>query len=70
MKKVFAVAALALLSFASCKKDYICECTTSNGSSSVVSKEDIKDQTKKDAKTACENKSTTVAGITKVCKIK
>ena len=66
MKKVFVIASVGMLMFAtSCKKDYTCECTvdilgfTSTASTTL-------NATKKDAKTACEADNTT--GV--VCKIK
>jgi hypothetical protein len=54
MKKVLFVAALGMLTLASCKKDYTCECTTSYGGLSSTATTTI-NATKKDAKTACEN---------------
>lgn len=67
MKKLtmFAAVAVLALSFASCKKDYVCECTASSGGVSVSGSTTIKD-TKKKAKDACTAKSTT--GVT--CAIK
>lgn len=54
MKKVLFVAVLGMLTLASCKKDYTCECTTTvlGFSSSATT---IVKGTKKDAKAACEN---------------
>ena len=56
MKKVLFVAALGMLTLASCKKDYTCECTTTIGGFSSSASTTI-NATKKDAKTACENGS-------------
>ena len=69
MKKVFFLAAFAVLGLASCKKDYTCECTTTGSGTSITQTTTI-NGTKKDAKTACENGSSTVMGITTTCKIK
>lgn len=54
MKKVLFVAALGMLTLASCKKDYTCECTTTIVGFSSTATSTIK-ATKKDAKAACEN---------------
>jgi hypothetical protein len=54
MKKVLFVAALGMLTLASCKKDYTCECTTTIVGFSSTATTTI-NATKKDAKTACEN---------------
>ncbi|MFK7783985.1 MAG: hypothetical protein AB8B56_02655 [Crocinitomicaceae bacterium] len=65
MKKVLFVGAFALLSLASCKKDYTCECTTSVAGISTSASATIND-TKSNAEEACEagSSSSTVAGIT------
>lgn len=68
MKK-FSFISLGLFSFAlilsSCTKDYECECTYKNEISETKTLVwDIKDQTQKDAKDACEN--FTNAGWTEV----
>lgn len=74
MKKltILAVAALAI-SFASCKKDYTCECTSSGGGATATASTTIKD-TKKKAEDACTARaSTTSVGgsqVTSTCKIK
>lgn len=59
MKKVLFVGALALVSLASCKKEYTCECTDANGN---VTTETNKG---KDAKDACDDASSAVTF--KVC---
>ena len=69
MKKVLLIAAVAGLSFASCKKDYTCECTISGNGVSGSTTATIKD-TKKKAKDACEKGSSEVMGTTTTCKIK
>jgi hypothetical protein len=66
MKKITLLAAvIAAFTFASCKKDYTCECTATSGGVSVSASTTIKD-TKKKAKDACTAKNTT--GVT--CEIK
>ena len=69
MLKVIAVAVLGMMSLASCKKDYDCECRTGE-ETAIVTTSKIENKTLKDAKTACENGSGTFAGITRTCKIK
>ena len=69
MLKVAAILALGMISLASCKKDYTCECTTGNETALVTTSE-IKNKTLKDAKKACENGSGTTLGVTRTCKIK
>lgn len=69
MKKVLALAAVGVFVLASCKKDYTCECTATNGSISTTSTSTV-NGTKKDAKTACENGSATSGNASVVCKIK
>lgn len=59
MKKVLFVAALGMLTLASCKKEYTCECTDANG---TVTTETNKG---KDATDACNDASSVVTF--KVC---
>lgn len=55
MKKVFALAAMAMLVLASCKKDFTCECTAdTNGNGSTTTEYDFIDQKKSDAEEGCE----------------
>lgn len=67
MKKIAPIAVFALLAvaFTSCKKDHTCECTA-NGE--VLGTTTIND-TKSNAKTACEQTSS-YPGITVECKLK
>ncbi|RYE23247.1 MAG: hypothetical protein EOP51_11145 [Sphingobacteriales bacterium] len=51
----FGIFAIASLSFASCKKDYTCTCTSSIGSTSQTYTQSLPNQTRADAKDACEN---------------
>jgi hypothetical protein len=81
MKKVFSIAAIALvaMTFASCEKTYTCECTTTisgtgifDGTTSASTTFEAK---KKDAEAACDKNDvaqTTVDGITSgiECKLK
>jgi hypothetical protein len=71
MKKlVIAVAAVAFL--ASCKKDYVCECTTIiGGVSTITASVDLGKQSKSDAEDACSAQvGTPVVGSTKTCTAK
>lgn len=65
---VLGVAALSFLALVSCKKDYNCECTTTDGSSTVESSTTIND-TKKNAEEACEGMSASAGGVTTNCHI-
>ena len=56
---------LAAFSFASCKKERTCVCTTNVGTEVSTSER----ATKKKAKSHCEAKSTTSGGLTTTCKI-
>ncbi len=81
MKKVFSIAAIALvaMTFASCEKTYTCECTTTisgtgffDGTSTASTTFEAK---KKDAEAACDKSDiaqTTVDGVTSgvECKLK
>lgn len=59
MKKITLLAAVVVaFTFASCKKDYTCECTFSGNGLSGTASTTIKD-TKKKAKDACEKDNTT-----------
>jgi hypothetical protein len=57
--------AFAVLSFASCKKDYTCTCTVTSGGSTTKGSTTIHDS-KKDAEEACDagDASYTSAGVT------
>ncbi len=66
MKKVILFGAFALLTLASCKKDWTCTCTSSIGGSSSTT---ITDMTKSDAKADCNAGDGSAAGITVDCEI-
>lgn len=68
MFKVIAIAALGMISLASCKKDYTCDCRTGN-ETAIITTDKIENKTLKDAKKECEAKSGTSFGVTKTCKI-
>jgi hypothetical protein len=66
MKKVVLFGGLALLTLASCKKDWTCTCTSSiGGSSSAI----ITDKTKADAKADCDSNDASAGGITVDCEL-
>ena len=69
MKKIIAIAVVGLVSLASCKGNYTCECKT-GGDNAIVTTSEIKNKTLSEANTACESKSGSALGITKTCKIK
>lgn len=65
MKKItFIFACLVIISFSSCKKDRVCECTNTNTNSSGTVTTDLnqnttyKDVKKHDAKSLCQKSST------------
>ena len=66
MKKFIAIAALGVLTLASCKKDYTCSCTI-NGVTTDSMYKDIK---KKDAETACDAATATFAAAGGTCTLK
>lgn len=55
--KLMMVSALMLgtVAFTSCKKDYTCTCTSSLGGTSTTYTQSLPDQTRADAKDACES---------------
>lgn len=72
MKKLIITAAILGVAtlFTSCKKDYTCECTMDAGGASTSLTYEMKDVSKKDAKDACKNHETGMAGVTLKCDLK
>ncbi len=71
MKKrlIFTVAAIIALSFAACKKDRVCECT-SNGNTDKVT---INDATKRQGKANCVSTTTDIGNgvsVKEECELK
>lgn len=61
---------LAMIALTSCKKDYTCECTSTDSSgNSSTSSTTIENAKKSDAEEAC-NKSISSGGSTIECKLK
>jgi len=75
MKKLLTILALSVfvMAFASCKKEYSCECTTTTAGQSASATATIKD-TKKNATDKCDegDRTTNVGGVTSTteCEIK
>ncbi len=67
MKKVFFIAGIALLTLASCSKDWTCKCTVSAPLSGTTSSTIT--GTKNEAKTACDAKDSSTSGFTQDCEI-
>ncbi len=67
MKKIILLSGLTILTLASCKKDWTCECTSSIGGSSSTT---IGDKTKSDAKAECDNGDASALGVTVDCELK
>ncbi|MDR3680376.1 MAG: hypothetical protein P4L41_10460 [Flavipsychrobacter sp.] len=57
-KIISAALLLGVLSFASCKKDYTCTCTTVVGTASTTETHSISNATHNDAKNTCDNYQT------------
>ena len=58
MKKLTFIAAIAFItaiSFTSCKRDYICHCTTTIGTVETTTNHDLPNQHPHDAEQACQN---------------
>ncbi len=67
MKKVVVFAALAMISLASCKKDYTCNCTTTNdGVQQASSSYTITDHLS-DAEAKCNEGDSQVGGVKTEC---
>ena len=64
IRTVFAMAAAGLVFFASCKKDYHCECSYNN---TVMLNKDLGAQVHSDATTQCNAYDTSVTGETWKC---
>jgi hypothetical protein len=69
-KMILGVAALSLLTLASCKKDYTCECTTSVTGFDDISVSTTINETKKNAEEACEAGAATTSFSSVTCEIK
>ena len=71
-KTIFIAGSLALLTLASCKKDYTCECTTTTGGVSTSASTVIKDKKSK-AEEACNAGDASVSNfgiaVTTECEI-
>ncbi len=70
MKKVFFIAGIALLTLASCSKDWTCKCTQKGTSGTVIgSTSTTITGTKNEAKTSCDEADATGFGYTQDCEI-
>ena len=65
MKKVILFGAFALLTLASCKKDWTCTCTVGNESYSDI----IQYKTKSDAKAECDSGDGYLLGVPVECEL-
>jgi len=73
IKKLLSIAAVtvALVSLSSCKKDYTCTCTfVEVGEPNYETNLTIPNVSKKDAKTACDNFTTTYSVAGGTCELK
>ena len=70
MKKVFFIAGIAVLTLASCSKDWTCKCTQTGTSGTVIgSTSTTITGTKNEAKTSCDETDATGFGYTQDCEI-
>ena len=70
MKKVFFIAGIALLTLASCSKDWTCKCTQTGTSGSVIgSTSTTITGTKNEAETSCDEADAAGFGYTQDCEI-
>ncbi len=72
MKKVFAICAVALfaVSFSSCKKDYTCDCTTTESiTGTTTTSSSTINATKADAEEACDAMDLTFGTSTTECEL-
>ena len=69
MKKLI-IAFAAVGFFASCKKDYLCECVSASSGLKVTVTTDLGKQKKAEAETSCTALNLTTANTTKVCTAK
>lgn len=69
MKKSIVLGAFALIALASCKKDYSCVCTATNGSSTATSTTTIND-TKKNAEAKCDEGDASIGSSSVSCELK
>lgn len=72
MKKILLVAAVASLSLVSCKKEYTCECTTTDSSdpSFTMSASVTATMKKSEADSWCGGQKSSVGTISTSCKLK
>ncbi len=70
MKKTLAIAALALFAFASCKKDYTCECVTTNNGEQVGTSSSTFNAKKKDAESSCDGLEASSGTLKTTCNLK
>jgi hypothetical protein len=70
MKKVFFIAGIALLTLASCSKDWTCKCTQTGTSGTVIGSTSTTVTGKKnDVKASCDEGDATGFGYTFDCEI-
>lgn len=73
MKKMKFVLPLALMStmfFVSCKKEYTCKCDINSSGLTMTTEHNLGKQSKKDAKSACDQMSVNIGSQTVECKLK
>ena len=70
MKKVFFIAGIAVLTLASCSKDWTCKCTQTGSSGTVIgTTSSTVTGTKNEAKASCDEGDATGFGYTFDCEI-
>ncbi len=68
-KNILSVLVFGALVLVSCKKDYTCECTATDGTSTAITSVTITDSKKK-ATDTCEGMSTSSGSFSRTCLIK
>jgi hypothetical protein len=70
MKKVYMMLAVCAFALASCKKEYTCDCTYSDGFGGTGSLSYTFEAKKSDAETMCDDYSVTAGGTGWSCNLK
>lgn len=70
-KLMMSAALLAVILTSSCRREYTCKCTTSNGgTSSIVTENKLSKQSLKDARTQCDKGDAKLGTLETECEIR
>lgn len=70
MKFVLPLALLGSIFFTSCKKEYTCNCNINSSGVTMTTEHKLGKQSKKDAKSACDQMSVNIGSQIVECKLK